>query len=227
MADESGEDGSKDGIFGREFYSNGISSNQFQVNTTTKGNQDQSSVAMDAGGDFIVTWSGGYYADIYTRSFAATSDPAQSKSTEVQVTSAGSGECNTEPSVTLDSLSDYMVSWTGESVSYGCPSAMSDSDIKAVRIESGTSQPTFTVNAYTSGILNSSAVSMDSTGAFVITWKDDGGQDMSVDGIFSTVYDASGTPVSSNFLVNETTAGNQTVPSISSDDSDDFVVAWK
>ena len=53
-----GQDGSEGGIFGRRFDSAGIpQGDEFQVNTYTTGLQDRPSIALDAGGDFVVAWT--------------------------------------------------------------------------------------------------------------------------------------------------------------------------
>ena len=44
------------GVFARRFDLGGSDGNVFQVNTVAEGDQQHSSVAMDADGDFIITW---------------------------------------------------------------------------------------------------------------------------------------------------------------------------
>ena len=47
------------GIFGQRYDSAGNAvGGEFQVNTTTSGDQDEVAVAMDADGDFVVVWAG-------------------------------------------------------------------------------------------------------------------------------------------------------------------------
>src|SRR5690606_13041849 len=52
-----GQDGSGWGVYARRYTSNGSPLTEFQVNTTTIGNQQNSAVAMRNDGSFIVTWS--------------------------------------------------------------------------------------------------------------------------------------------------------------------------
>ena len=53
------QDGSSNGIFGQRFDPNGIAiGDEFQINTTTSGNQTEPSVATDAAGNFVVVWHG-------------------------------------------------------------------------------------------------------------------------------------------------------------------------
>ena len=51
--------GDTNGIFGQRFNAAGVAQGtEFLVNTTTTGNQNWSSVAMDADGNFVVIWDG-------------------------------------------------------------------------------------------------------------------------------------------------------------------------
>ena len=64
------------GVYARRFNSNTTpASEAFQVNQTTVGNQQNDTVAMDAAGDFVVSWetdqAGSY--QVYARRYARTS----------------------------------------------------------------------------------------------------------------------------------------------------------
>ena len=67
----------ENGVFARRYTKGGVViSNVFQVNQTTAGNQQNASVAMDADGDFVVTWESGAddtNYDVYARWYAKTS----------------------------------------------------------------------------------------------------------------------------------------------------------
>ncbi len=69
--------GGENGVYARRYTRGGVvSSNVFQVNQTTTGNQQNASVAMDADGDFVVTWESstdGTNYDVYARWYAKTS----------------------------------------------------------------------------------------------------------------------------------------------------------
>jgi hypothetical protein len=87
--------------------------------------------------------------------------------------------------------------------------------------------PEFQVNTYTTSYQYSAAISSDSAGNFVVVWHSYA-QDGSDRGIFARKYLASGTPVgSSEFRVNAYTTGAQKFPSVASDASGGFVVAWQ
>lgn len=230
--DKSGEDGAGDGVFAQEYYANGTASGEFQVNTTSADNQEQPAVAMDAGGDFVVSWTTfAYYSDIYARRFSAGTDPSTSTSTEFLVTtkSVAAHNGHSQSSVAMDDAGDFVIAWTsyGEG---GYPSA-SGEDIRAERFDSKgdpqTSNAVINVNTYTSGNQNHPAVAMDANGEFVVAWEDDSGEDLSGAGVFANVYNSDGTALTSEFEVNQTTAGPQELPNVSMDTSGDFVVTWE
>ena len=52
------QDGSAYGIYAQRYNAAGApQGSEFRVNTTTAGNQNHPSVAMDADGDFVVAWA--------------------------------------------------------------------------------------------------------------------------------------------------------------------------
>ena len=84
---------------------------EFQVNTFTAGSQTNPSVAMDADGDFVVTWSGpdqdGFLYSVYARRYDNTGSPIGN---EFLV----SDESNTSrPTVGMDSTGNFVISFHG------------------------------------------------------------------------------------------------------------------
>jgi hypothetical protein len=72
------QDGSSNGIFGQRFDSNcNPAGDEFQINTETSGNQREPAVAMDAEGNFVVTWygPGEDKEDIFARRFNSNGQP--------------------------------------------------------------------------------------------------------------------------------------------------------
>jgi hypothetical protein len=111
-----GQDGDGAGVFARRFDDTAAPVElEFQVNTTTAGDQSFPAVALEADGDYVVTWysenqdaPGGY--GIYARQFASRSTPL---SGEVQVNQFTAG--NQEfPDVAIDDDGDVVVTWSSE-----------------------------------------------------------------------------------------------------------------
>ena len=68
----SGLDGDGFGIFAQVYLNNGAKVfNEFQVNTTTAGDQLEPKVAAGSAGQFMVAWTGpgGSTRDVYTQAF--------------------------------------------------------------------------------------------------------------------------------------------------------------
>jgi len=80
------QDGSSFGIFAQRFNKNGEAlGTEFQVNTYTKKSQDYPAVAMDNGGNFVISWESqkqdgsgtGIFAQMFTRKGVAVGDEFQ------------------------------------------------------------------------------------------------------------------------------------------------------
>ena len=84
--------------------------------------------------------------------------------------------------------------------------------------------PEFRVNAFTTGSQLAPALASDIGGDFLVVWES--AQDGSGNGVFGQRYNAGGTPLGPEFLVNTVTTGNQSAPAATSDISGNFVVVW-
>jgi len=88
----------------------------------------------------------------------------------------------------------------------------------------------FQVNTYTTANQENAQVSADASGGFVVVWQSgyygETGADGSHEGISARRYDAAGTPVGAEFVVNTFTPDAQVDPAISVAPSGDFVIAW-
>lgn len=125
----------------------------------------------------------------------------------------------TEPVVASNAAGDYVVAWT----SY----ATDPLGNIIVRMFNNLGQPVtpeIQVNDYGTGTQNSPSVSMDELGGFVVVWAGEGQQDQQ--GIYARRYDATGTAIGSQFIINSYRTSVQSQPSVAMDNDGDFVVAW-
>ena len=83
----------------------------------------------------------------------------------------------------------------------------------------------FQVNTTVKHSQETSAVSMDQNGDFVVVWLSDQ-QDGSTFGVYGQRFNAAGTKLGGEFAVNTYTLDKQTQPSVAMDAAGDFVVAW-
>jgi serralysin len=85
----------------------------------------------------------------------------------------------------------------------------------------------FRVNQYSTGIHGDPAVAAGPDGGFVVVWDGEGAGD--VLGIYAARFDASGTRLADDFLVNTYTTSGQVRPSVAFSGGGDaeFLVAWR
>lgn len=83
----------------------------------------------------------------------------------------------------------------------------------------------FPVNTTTSDIQENAVVASDSSGDSVVVWQSHN-QDGSGWGIYGRQYNSSGVAQGSEFLINQTTTGDQTLPAVAMDSGGAFVVTW-
>ena len=85
----------------------------------------------------------------------------------------------------------------------------------------------FLVNSSSVGMQRDVLVAMDADGDFVVVWQDESATDGSGFGIFARLFNSSGTPKGPQFVVTNTTAGDQRDPHVSMDFVGNFVVTWE
>lgn len=152
----------------------------FRVNTTTIGEQQHSSVSMDAVGNFAIAWVGpdGDFDGIFARRYSAT---GEALSEEFLVNDATTGP-QSSPALGMGAAGGFVVTWTSN-----------DSDGSGLNVHArlynanGEVQgDQFLVNRTREGGQQSSSVAMNAAGDFVIVWHGSGVGGVS--GIFAQRY---------------------------------------
>ena len=220
-----GQDGFGYGIFGQRFGADGTAlGSEFQVNTHTTRNQRYSSVAMDAGGDFVVTWSSyGQNGDsfneynVYAQRFGADGSKLGG---EFQV-NTHTNDDQWRSVVAMDADGDFVIAWT----SRGQDSPGDNVYARRFDRDGNPLSGEFRVNTETSGSPDEPSIAMDADGDFVVAWASFD-QDGSSHGVFAQRFDRMGAPLGSEFPVNTFTADNQSNSSASMDFDGDFVISW-
>ena len=185
---------------------------EFRVNTTTAGDQRTNttgqggSMALDAAGDFVVTWTSagqdGSGQGIYAQRYNAAG-VAQGVEFRVNTTTAGDQINST---VALDAAGDFVVTWT----SYGQDTANSFGIYAQRYNAAGAMQGVeFPVNTTTAGAQRNSTVALDAAGDFVITWSSNL-QDGSGYGVYAQRYDES--TDTAGPIVAQVLDGNRQIP---------------
>jgi Matrixin len=216
------QDGSGWGIYAQRYSASGAEvGGEFRVNTTTTGDQEYPSVAMSPGGNFVVVWASanqdgsgwGVFGQQYSSLGVAIGG-------EFRVNTYTTGD-QSYPDIAMDQNGDFVVTWasSGEDGSgWGVYAQRYSASGAPIGGE-------FRVNTTTTGDQTYPSVSMDSAGDFVIAWQSQN-QDGSGWGVYAQRYNASGSKVGGEFLVNTVTGGDQTSPSVAMDGTGDFTIAW-
>jgi hypothetical protein len=218
-------DGSGQGTFARRFAPDGAAGPQFQVNTTTGGNQagvpDRTRVAFDERGNFVVVWTGDGDGSDYGV-FGQRHDASGARiGAEFLVNQYTTGS-QFDAAVSMGADGRFVVAWA---------SYLQDGSSAAVmarfyfRDGSPIGQE-FRLNTFTTGLQRAPAVAMRTDGGFVALWAD-GFQDGDGAGIVATRVDAAGAFLIPPFVVNSFTAGAQSYPAVAMDADGDFVVVWQ
>ena len=217
------QDGSGYGVYGQRYSSTGVAlGSEFLVNTAAANNQTLPAVAMDADGDFVVTWQSNLGQDgsgegIYAQRYSSTGAVLGS---EFRVNSFTTGD-QSLPAVACESNGDFVIVWTSFQGGsnreiylqrYSSAGAAIDSELR--------------VNTHTTNYQNLPAVAMDADGDFAVVWASNL-QDGSYYGIYAQRYTSAGAAAGSEFQVNDETSNRQNQPSIAMDSDGDFVVTWQ
>jgi autotransporter-associated beta strand protein len=217
------QDGSLGGVYAQRFDAEGVALGaEFKVNTYITSTQSNAAVAMDADGDFVVTWhsSGqdgsvtGVYGQRYNAAGVAQGDEFQ---VNTYTTSA-----QAMSSVAMDEDGNFVVTWSSsgqDGSGYGVYAQRYD----AAGVVQGSE---YRVSTATSQSQYYSDIAMDADGDFVIVWHAGNNQDGNGNGIFAQRYDADGVAQGGEFKVNTFTTGNQEYADVDMDADGNFVVVW-
>ena len=173
-----GQDGSDWGVYAQRYDAAGVArGGEFRVNQTTTGPQYLSKAAMDADGDFVITWTSQYRAgdpgDVYARRYDAAG-AARGGEFLVNQTTAGN---QSESAAAMDADGDFVVTWTR--------AAIGRDEVYARRYDAqGVARGgEFRVNTSSNFHADDSTAAMDDDGDFVVVWNS-----LDQDGSFSGVY---------------------------------------
>ncbi len=191
---------------------------EFQVNTTSGGNQLLPAVAVDASGGSVVVWN--ELVRVLGRRYDAS---GAALGPEFVVSSGPFGIGYTD--VATDADGNFTVVWDRTTSSHP-----EFADILARRYDaSGTPLgAAFFVNSYTLFHQRVPTIAMSPTGEAVVTWESQGQDNPPTfdTGIYAQRFDASGAPVGGEVLVNTTVAGYQAKPDVAMQEGGGFVVSW-
>lgn len=206
-------DGSNWDIYARLYDRHGKAlTSDFLVNQRTTNDQQWSSVATDAAGNFVVTWTtarqDGTLRSVYARRFDSTGNAL---SNEFRVNSSTSGNQDNS-TIAMNSSGQFVIVWQGQGSgdSQGVFARRYDASGAAIGRE-------IRMNTTTTGSQRNPSVAIGADGQFVVTWEDDSG-------IHASSFDETGSAVSGQITVDSTSAAHSPDVAISRDNN--FTVVW-
>jgi len=218
------QDGDGWGVYARRFDSSGNPvSPEFKVNTTTSGQQEGSSVGIDADGNFVIAWASSDQADeewgVYGQRYDSSGNTVGSEF-EVKAYDT-SDKHHHRTSIAMSSNGNAVIVWAGHD--------QGDRwwDVYGQLYNSyGTmTGPEFKVNKYTTGMQSKPSVAMGINGGFVVTWSSINFDGPGL-GVYSQRYDSSGNAVGPEFQVNSSSTMIQSNSSAAIGDNGNLVIAW-
>jgi len=205
------------GIFARLFSAAGTPFGpEFQVNADASGAQYHAAVAWQAGGDFIVVWTGTGLGDpdvaVFGRRFDSAGSP---RGTEFRVNTYTT-HFQHQPSLAVGPDGSFLVVWSSviqDGVDDGGCGQRYDRTGTPVGGE-------FEVNTYTTSRQIRPSVAADRLGRLVVVWESYVGPGRQVRG---RRYDSGGVPQTDEFQVSPT---NGYEPHVATATTGEFVVVW-
>ncbi len=219
--------GSGSDVFAQRFSASGTPvDGEFRVNGTVLQGQRDSVVAMDADGDFMITWQTSHQDEfswgIYGRSYDSSGLPL---STEFQVNTYAE-QPQTHPALAANSQGQVVSLWLGLDEDHASAVHAQRYQLPTT-VEDFSSVGTELVLANYLGLEDTSAaVAVNRDRDFFVVWQSYG-EDGDGLGILGQRLDATGAPIGDAFVVNTTTTGNQTNPDVAMDRLGHSVVVWE
>jgi len=210
-------DGDSGGIFGQRFDPNcSPVGAEFQINTTTSGDQTEPAIAMDRTGNFVVAWHGPGVSeeDVFARRFDTNAQPL---SQEFRVNSFTDNR-QRFPKAATSQTGAFVVVWESEK-----PDA--EDYVWAAAGQLYNANGTAIGNEFQPSQIPDCRypdVAMDAHGNFVVVWM----HNTSKNAIMAKLYDADSTPKKDPFKVSSVGFGSISRPSVATDSSGNFVVTW-
>ena len=206
-------------VWGRRLMRKGPLDEPFRIDSSTSHFLRSPSVSASSSGAFVVVWNetlGDLEGNqVRARRFDETGNPVES---DFLVSRIGRGGDSTE--VGMNASGGFVVVYVKRGVDgYGHIFASVFDDHGALV------RPEFQVTAEVTSDQFSPGMAMDAAGNFVVVWAAAIDQGL-LRKVFAKRFDASGSPLGSEFLVDEESSGYFVSPAVSMGTAGEFVVAW-
>ncbi|HIL24339.1 MAG TPA: hypothetical protein EYG19_02930 [Verrucomicrobia bacterium] len=182
------------------------------------GHQANPHVAVDSDGGFVV-WQNATQSSGERILVQRLNSDYVGEGVVQQVSQGAAGSNEMNPRAAMRSDGGGAVVWEGG------PRGSSDVYVRFIDARGNFTSASIMANSYASSIQRDASVAALENGGVVVVWESVG-QDGSGEGIYGQRFNAQGIRVGSEFLVNQTTAANQSDPSVTALNGGKFVVGW-
>ena len=211
----------KDSIYAQRFDSSANLLGTIELVSKTSTQNPNPSIAMDAIGNYVITWTGvdSDKNGVYFRRYNSNGSPIGG---EVQVNSTTSKN-QSSPDVAMIDNGQFVIVWQsfeqeGGGLDYGIFGQRYDANANPVGGE-------FQINTYVSDAQTDPSVSMLDDGTFMVAWSSYG-QDGFAEGIFAQMFDNTGVKIDVEFGVNQLLDPEQITPKTSTNGENILIAAW-
>lgn len=217
-----GQDGSGAGVFGQRFDADGVAAgSEFQVNSTSTGNQSSPKVALSALGGFIVVWSSeeqdGSAEGVFGQRFSNSGAPLGN---EFQVNTFTPG-WQSLGEIAAGPAGDFIVVWDSQDQD-GSGRGVFGQRFDAGGAPAGSE---FQVNTVTTGDEIFPAVAQNGAGDFVVTWSSDEGAESNWR-VLAQRFGSDGLAVGGEIAVSGSPEHSHLASSVAMDEAGSFFLAW-
>jgi hypothetical protein len=193
---------------------------QFQVDGLPRTSTTLPRVAVDADGDFVVTWQGNdpgnsaNGSEIFAKRFSRQTGALEPPISVNEQSPAGDQQL---PRVAMDANGNFLVTWN--SINGGA------NDVRARWFSAtGAREDEFLVNSTTVGIQHSPRLAMNRDGEFAIVWRN---EIVGVgDNVYAQRYDRERRPIGAQFRVHDARVGQQSLPDVAIDKDGNLLILW-
>lgn len=215
-----GQDGSSNGIYGQCFDPNCCPvGEEFQVNTMSTGNQTEPAVAMNAAGNFIVTWHGpGIFDPNQEDIFAQWFDPNGMPVGDELTINGNMIERQICPSVAMNQYGECIIVWESVNVPEEGDRIICGQMFDSIGVKIGEEL----IISEEQSPCRYPDVAMDPNGNLAVVWM----VDKSINSVMARLYDPNGSVRTEPFDVSTLEFNSITQPAIAMDAAGGFIVIW-
>lgn len=224
-----------DGIYARQYNSDGTLQKSITVEETSfAATEDFANpdVAMDDDGDFVVAYeqvNDNYYYLIFTQSYNSAGEPGANRNPDLLIAQGNISGFVGQPAIAMDDEGNFVVAWEGFYGDYGPNPPIEEWFIGYGAVAADGTEIVSGQEIVVTGFerIREPDVAIDNDGEFVLTYVQ---ETPDSNAIKYRVHDAQGMPVPEgiqNAVERATTVGSVSVPSVDTDASGNFVIAWE